>query len=1171
MNNKKHKVLASATVMSLLISTVATVTPVKAAEVSRLGGATREITAVEVAKQVFGKADTVVVVNGYGYADAVSATPLAKQFNAPILLTNSNGTDVDVQAIKDLGAKNVYIIGGTGAVSASLAAKLEKDYSVTRIGGQNRYETNANVAKEVIKLTGNKEAVLVSAEGYADALSVASIAAAKGMPVLFGNSKEVPAAVKTVANGLDIKAVGGTGVLPESVLKSVDAERITKSAKNRFETNLEVLDYYKTELAGVKKVYMATGGKTGDSYFADALVASAAAAKDGAPVVLTGYGADSTQKDAANKYVVGRMDKDTDVKLVGGIGVLPDSDVKAVEDKKEELNKPVTPVETELKVESVSAVNAKEIKVVFNKEVNKEVAEVAANYTVKKANNALTAGSEFIAKLDDDKKTVYLQLTDSTKLNEGESYKVDVADILSSDYRAMNEYKGTYVIFSDKTAPILEKAVLRSDKSLRLTFNEPIVGTMTVKVDGVTVANTTTAYPGAGLYTATTGIIGDNDLTKAGTHTVTVYSATDVSGNTAAMLTTTYEVKEDTTAPSVAGLLQDGQASFKIKFSEAVSDLTSSNIVIKKGNYVFSNTRIASVVLDPDDTDDLTWIVTMNAADIDNPLYASGESSVSLDVTVKNYKDSANLYGAQYNGSVLVSKDGVAPKVKSADINSVDVANKKLIVIFDEKVTNAAQAKVSVVKDGIFEEISGVAVNGTDAKKVEITLTNSLSVGTYSVTFDKEAVKDLSGNSNEATTTTVKYDGAGSALTISADNDGSVGTEAAGIETGDVNKITVNYGKEMANSAIVLDNYRLDGAPLPSGTTIGFTGTSKDKVVITLPSGTIADGGSKSLTLSKNIKSVIGNTVKTASGADCILEIVNFTDNVKPVLQNGAFLVSNSSSTTTNRIKLTFNEKMAIGDTNDFKVSVNGSSVAVSNVLDGVANDRHLILELGSVISVNQAVNVEVVEVSASGTNISMTAADIAGNKLTEKTNVTISTKEVDVTAIEQEAAAIARINANLATTADYTVAGISSVSVSNLLAVNTAVAAAKGVKGSALTKSEIQTEVNNVEAIAAAKTALTTLTFDTIDNASVASPKIVANADSNGVEYTFTAAGTKGANNGELTIAGDKKSAVVTRSTDTADTIALTVTLKKGNATDTKVFNVTTSLTGVDVIVAAQ
>ncbi len=78
--------------------------------VSRVDGATRIATADNLAEKQFAssKTDNVVLVNGYGYADAVSATPLAKLLKAPILLT-SGGSSLESEVsktISDIGAKN---------------------------------------------------------------------------------------------------------------------------------------------------------------------------------------------------------------------------------------------------------------------------------------------------------------------------------------------------------------------------------------------------------------------------------------------------------------------------------------------------------------------------------------------------------------------------------------------------------------------------------------------------------------------------------------------------------------------------------------------------------------------------------------------------------------------------------------------------------------------------------------------------------------------------------------------------------------------------------------------------------------------------------------------------------------------------------------------------------
>lgn len=382
---KRNRALASATVLSLVLTSTVTATNVQAAaEVTRVPGANREATAMEVAKQAFGTAETVVLVNGYGYADAVSATPLAKALNAPILLTNKvDAPTAELTAtLATLGAKKIVIVGGEGSVTKAMADALDAKYEVSRIGGVSRYETNANVAKRVLELTGKKAAVLVNGQdGYADALSVASIAATKGIPVLFGNKNEVPAAVKTVAAGLDVVAVGGAGVLPASVLKSVDAERVAEGV-NRFETNLAVLDHFKGDLK-LENIYVAAGGAT-QTQFADALVASAAAAKVAAPVVLTGAGANATAVEKANNYIEKNITDKTKVTVIGGTGSVSEA---IFNDLKEIVDPNSNPDTTKLAVKEAKAASVNTFKVTFNKAVT-DTSKVA--FEVKQSTNPVT-------------------------------------------------------------------------------------------------------------------------------------------------------------------------------------------------------------------------------------------------------------------------------------------------------------------------------------------------------------------------------------------------------------------------------------------------------------------------------------------------------------------------------------------------------------------------------------------------------------------------------------------------------------------------------------------------------------------------------------------------------------------------------------------------------------
>lgn len=325
----KGKKFLSTVLTALVISVTLGVTGVQAATVTRVdGGAGGRIgTANKVATDLFGTAKNVVLVNGYGYADAVSATPLAKQLDAPILLTYGKTLETEVaQTIEDLGASNVYIVGGSGVVSSAIENGLKAQYTVERIAGTTdttRMGTNAEVAKKVLELSGAKTAVLVNGQdGYADALSVASIAAQKGYPVIFGSSKTVADVVKAVVDdkGLSVLAVGGSVVLPDSVVSLVGGTKITQpeDSKNRFSTNLAVLKYFKeNDELDFTNVYVAAGGATA-SQFADALVASAAAAKTGSPLVLSGAGAGEDEIIAAQDYIAANVTDSSIVNIIGG-------------------------------------------------------------------------------------------------------------------------------------------------------------------------------------------------------------------------------------------------------------------------------------------------------------------------------------------------------------------------------------------------------------------------------------------------------------------------------------------------------------------------------------------------------------------------------------------------------------------------------------------------------------------------------------------------------------------------------------------------------------------------------------------------------------------------------------------------------------------------------------
>ena len=464
MSKNSHKALASATVMSLVLTSTLAATNVQAAaEVTRMPGADRYTTAQTVAKKSFGKAENVVLVNGLGYADSVSATPFAKLKNAPILLTDAEDKpSADLLAtLTELGAKNIYIVGGKGVVTEAMEKELAKNYTVERIGGTSRYETNAEIAKKVIAETKAEKAILVNGQdGYADALSVASVAATKGYPVIFGNKNNVPTVVKDAVKDVkEILAVGGEGVLPDAVIKTVEAKRIAKGA-DRFDTNLKVLEHFDGDF-NFENIFVAAGGDDSTSKFADALVASAAAAKHGAPVVLTGLGANKTNVDKSVKYVKDKMGDNTKVTIVGGTASVSEAIEKDIKGEKETGRN---------EVQSIEAVNLNQIKVVFADKVDEDTAEDVSNYEL---DGERLDKDTAVADLQDGDKVVLITLANKEGQEKEKDLKVRKG-ILTEDKSKLVKEKEVKVRFKDTTAPTIKKVEAKGNRKVTIEFSEAI-------------------------------------------------------------------------------------------------------------------------------------------------------------------------------------------------------------------------------------------------------------------------------------------------------------------------------------------------------------------------------------------------------------------------------------------------------------------------------------------------------------------------------------------------------------------------------------------------------------------------------------------------------------------------------------------------------------------------
>ncbi|MFB2554848.1 cell wall-binding repeat-containing protein [Herbiconiux liangxiaofengii] len=155
---------------------------------ARISGSDRYEVAVNVSKQSHPDgADTVFLVSGENFSDALSAGPLATHSNAPLLLTTKTSLPGEVRdELARLAPTSIVVVGGPNSVANAVITDLERDYSVRRITGADRFALSRAVATE---WAGDSPATVYVATGstFPDALSAGAAAGAQDAPVLLVN------------------------------------------------------------------------------------------------------------------------------------------------------------------------------------------------------------------------------------------------------------------------------------------------------------------------------------------------------------------------------------------------------------------------------------------------------------------------------------------------------------------------------------------------------------------------------------------------------------------------------------------------------------------------------------------------------------------------------------------------------------------------------------------------------------------------------------------------------------------------------------------------------------------------------------------------------------------------------------------------------------------------
>lgn len=191
------------------------------ANVIRLGGENRLETNIKILKEAGIDGQTeLLIATSKSFADSLSAAATGK----PILLVNSEkALNAEQKTIlKQMQSAQIYILGGTSAVSAGMVKKIAtvtgKDADEIeekfRIAGENRFATSVMIAERFFTNAAKAVVACGSGDNFPDGLCGGALAAALDVPLLL--TKEGSDAAADYANKEEIRSgyvLGGTGQL----------------------------------------------------------------------------------------------------------------------------------------------------------------------------------------------------------------------------------------------------------------------------------------------------------------------------------------------------------------------------------------------------------------------------------------------------------------------------------------------------------------------------------------------------------------------------------------------------------------------------------------------------------------------------------------------------------------------------------------------------------------------------------------------------------------------------------------------------------------------------------------------------------------------------------------------------------------------------------------------
>lgn len=271
--------------------------PMQRYTISRLGGSTRFETAIKIADQYaaisnINSFQNVILATSNDFPDSLSGSVLSAKVNAPILLVDKTVANskltLDYIENKVFKSGTIYMLGGANVVTNDIVTYLKgKGFTnFIRLGGNDRFATNTLINNQLNAGQGTP-IVLVRSDEFPDTLSISSIAAIKGYPIVITNSGSLSQSAKNMINSIkpnQIFLIGGNGVLKQQIVNDINAmSGITHNihrigGQDRYETSRNIMQYFNLDTINC---VLATGAD-----FPDGIAGGILAAKLHAPILL---------------------------------------------------------------------------------------------------------------------------------------------------------------------------------------------------------------------------------------------------------------------------------------------------------------------------------------------------------------------------------------------------------------------------------------------------------------------------------------------------------------------------------------------------------------------------------------------------------------------------------------------------------------------------------------------------------------------------------------------------------------------------------------------------------------------------------------------------------------------------------------------------------------------